>query len=482
MTIAEENKESLRREYSIKMQEKMEKISRAKNMDKEVAAEVEEKAQKKMTIAEENKESLRREYSAKMQEKMEKISRVKEMDKEIAAEVEEKAQKKMTIVNENKENIKREYSVKMQEKMEKISRAKHIDAATAAEIEEKAQKKMAIAEENKESLRREYSVKMQEKMEKISRVKEMDKETAAEIEEKSNAKIASAAERKSNIVAENVNKVASSLKKKRNRVEQNKFLEDMKVKDIQISHENKLECASARKMQVLSSVSSCTASSTKKGLERARLYRLAQDADISSLKKKLEDKMEGATGRKDEVITTITSKAAEENKNIIDRTKELINQREINVREMLCKHENKLEGANKRKERIAKEDFERKELANFRREKVLENVHIKDTVVLPKNKEQLESKLEEAAVRRCNLLMEKLPKSPVPKKTLPASYSYTPSPLRSKCLDRPATEETADVSNDDKECDKCAITNATGFVLDTLGFITNTFFGFLGKK
>ena len=407
MVIVEKNKENLRRQHSTKMQEKMERFSRAKDIDTIASSELEEKIEKKMAVVEENRENFKHQYSTKMQEKMEKISRAKHIDASTASDLEEKIENKMAVVEENKEIMKHQYSIKMQEKMEKISRVKELNGIATSELEEKIEKKMAIVEERKEIMKRHHSTKMQEKMEKISRAKEMDSVTASELEEKTLTRLNSAARRKSKILASSREKISDSLAKKSNQVEQLKVLNDSKWKEIKLLHESKLANANQRKMDSLSALSSSTASSTKKRIERARLHRLAQDADLSSLKKKLEDKMLTVSRKQKDVIATITTKAAEENKNIAKRTLEVFQQREINAREILCKYENKLEGASKQKQRLIAEKCDRKEIVSLRREKVFGSNERKGTILLPKTKQDLNLKLEEAKSRRTALLVRK---------------------------------------------------------------------------
>mmetsp|Transcript_9016 Transcript_9016/g.11351 ORF Transcript_9016/g.11351 Transcript_9016/m.11351 type:complete len:453 (+) Transcript_9016:1-1359(+) len=298
----------------------------------------------------------------------------------------------------------------MQEKMDKIARAKELDAVATAEIEEKVQKKMLVAEENKENMRREYSNKMQEKMDKIARAKELDAAATAEIGKKMEEKLACASARKSKIVAENVQKVTTSLKKKRKRVETARSLSEVRVQDFALLNETKLMTAVERKRELISILADHVCSSTKKRLDRAKHYKLAQDADVSSLKKNLYDKMFSVSQRKEELIATKSLKAAEENQVIAQRTKDILRQREIKENEIRCKHENKLESAIKRKKRHLEKEVEKNACMSAKREKVLESkLHHNDDI--SSLKLNLEEKMNLVSQRKESLIAAKASKA-----------------------------------------------------------------------
>jgi len=299
-------------------------------------------------------------------------------------------------------------------------------------LSRKLAEKAQFTEMQKENLKREYSIKVQEKMDKISQIKEADASKAAEI--------------------------------------------DMKV-------QQKLATANNRKKEVLTTVSSCTASSMKDRFERAKLNRLSQDAGLESLRKKLDDKMLTASQRKEDTMVSITSKVAEENQNIVERTKYLMNQREQSLREILCKHENKLEGASQRKQRLVQEELQKQEMSNLRREKVLESNNTKNEVLIPKAKEDLTLKLEEAAARRTTFLLQKSEqagfKTNANKGIDGHSDISSSGTMRTKSLDMP-TEQEGESSPKFKNFALCDVANVfpTG-ILDFPKIIIGLVAGFL---
>jgi len=203
-------------------------------------------------------------------------------------------------------------------------------------------------------------------------------------------------------LAAKVTKAAEDNKIVAARVEQVHKRRKSEMIKIQCKHENKLESAAKRKERIQEK-----AYSPDDKLERAKLHKLANDANLSTVQKRLDDKMLTVIERKELNVASKAAKAAEDNKIVATRVDQVQKKRESAINEIQCKHEIKLQSATKRKEEHQEADILKRETFNLRRQKALQTFEDKQNTELPKAKQNISVKLEEASARREKLLIEK---------------------------------------------------------------------------
>lgn len=216
-------------------------------------------------------------------------------------------------------------------------------------------------------------------------------------------KLITAIEKKEITLAAKAAKAAEDNKVIAARVEEVQRKRESVANEIQCKHISKLESAAKRKELAHEKVST-----TEGKLERARLFKLAQDADQTSAHKKIEHKILIANERKEHNIAVIVAKAAEGNKTVTARVEEVQKKRESTVNEIQCKHVLKLESATKRKEKHQEVDSVKRENVNLRRQKALQTFEKRQNIELPKAKQSISIKLDEASARREKILNEKV--------------------------------------------------------------------------
>lgn len=219
-------------------------------------------------------------------------------------------------------------------------------------IQEKIAAKKKRAVQQKEKLEEMNNIKSQNAFEKISRAQENARIAQGQKAQKIEDKLTKAAERRENLVINTIVKKSAEVNKtKMKKVEKWQENENIKIQNIEAKHLSKLAAASERKQEVISSVVENNANSTKKKMQRAKLFKDSKDAEVENIQRKLEDKLLTATERKELSLAAKVAKAAEENKAIEEKVQQVQKMRESSVSLIHMKHMNKLESANRRIQR-----------------------------------------------------------------------------------------------------------------------------------
>uniref|UniRef100_A0A7S3Q030 Uncharacterized protein n=1 Tax=Chaetoceros debilis TaxID=122233 RepID=A0A7S3Q030_9STRA len=219
-------------------------------------------------------------------------------------------------------------------------------------IQEKIAAKKKRAVQQKEKLKEMNNIKSQNTFEKISRAKENARIAQGQKAQKIEDKLTKAAERRENLVVHTIVKKSAEVNKtKMKKVEKWQENENIKIQNIEAKYLSKLAAASERKQEVISSVVENNANSTKKKMQRVKLFKDSKDAEVENIQRKLEDKLLTATERKELSIAAKVAKAAEENKAVEEKVQQVQKMRESSVSLIHMKHMNKLESANRRIQR-----------------------------------------------------------------------------------------------------------------------------------
>ena len=377
------------------------------NQEKEAA--IREKLYIKMDRAAESKENQQLAYSKNMQLKMDKIMVVKERAQLAQDELGEALEKKMREAAQRKDKaVAKDASSVAQENRKKLIKIEQLQAEADSKLEHLevlCQNKQDAASQRKRETLGEITMnvaqnnkKKQEKAELLHQVKHAE---LTLVSKRLNERLQCANERKEFNLAEIVAKVTEQNTIVADRVEEVHRQRNNLVNEIQCKIENKLESATKRKDRQ----EKTTGIGEK--IERGKLHRLAQDADLSSIQQKLDEKILSANQRKELNMLAKVAKAAEGNRIVSEKVQEVQDKRASATHEIQSKSEMKLESATKRKEMQLEMNSDKIESFNVRREKVLQALDAKQDIEIPKAKELISVKLEEAAARREKILLEK---------------------------------------------------------------------------
>lgn len=267
---------------------------------------------------------------SKNEEKFEKIAQIKEASIEAKVELKEKVHKKIEAAIERRnqligdkastakdhmEKVKTVFSNVNQQREEKVSVLLNKLSERSLKIEHHADD-MSIGSNSTVS-------KNEEKFQKIAQIKQSAEEAKVKLAEKVTKKVEDAVQRRNQYIEENVlNKVTKSLEKKK--LQTQEFMDDnsIKVKYLEEELEKKQTEVAEKKRKTLFDLSLNLANAAKDKQKRISDSNLAKDADASSKKEELFQKMNSAVDRKDHILASKKATSALKNSCVLERVNE----------------------------------------------------------------------------------------------------------------------------------------------------------------
>jgi len=331
-----------------------------------------------------------------------------------------KLENRMTSASQRKERLQTEENQKneaMNRRRQRVldkQTGMTSDAQKTAEIlalETKLTEKAVKATQNKidrtNMIVKSLAEKNKEKEVKILLKKENDQAGRQKLEVKIEEKI-KAAEQRKDIINENfVGKVSESLTRKAMKVREVQKNYFDRIRNLDVTLNSKLNIAAERKRLLISESTQKLANSVRKKKEHNVMLRHSKEVDLSLSKMKMSNRLFDANERKENNDLNKQLMSAEKNYAKAERKKDIVRQREIEEMEARCRNENKMMIVTQRKESLKEQENQRNEIIKKRRGLVLNKQNIKETIEVQKVEEQISAKLNEATARRETLLLQK---------------------------------------------------------------------------